>query len=394
MLKCLDSRAQRASTRSNSKAKGGSATLSPTLHRYANVTKKRDLSQYLKDEKKKGKAVVGNGARGITPLYTAVAQNGGLVHGAANPPNPGTNAAPDDAKKPFFRAFEHPFVLIDDIALLHAPIWKEYGPEALKSSKSGEPFPVLHWTCPLGYCPFVLPPATAMAPSPQAVAGKGSRGVTTRSKAAALDAHLTRIPEYSRPSKSRLQQIVQQQQQQQQHQHQQQHQAFPQPKPVQRGKGKRASALSANRARPGYCECCYERYSDLSKHISSLFHRQFALEDKNYAELDKLLGVLMREPTVKVVLEEEVDTSSSKALLRSPISQKSTDCAASSAGRNYTASKRAKQTMALKQFKPQNNDDADADKENNNWDVPTSPSCKRHRSNRLQPQGEPVRLDL
>lgn len=219
-----------------------------------------------------------------------------------------------DPKKPFFRPFEHPFVLISDCIHIHSPIWKEYGPEAGKSLKSGQPWPVLHWHCPVGYCPFVLPP-------PKPCASSAARN--TRSSL-----------------KSKHTPMV------------------------------RKSLLNANRARPGYCECCYERYSDLDKHVRSIFHRQFALEDKNYHELDNLLLHLVREPlTCIVALPQQSE------LLRSPVSQKSTISSSNgSIGRNYTANKRAKQTMALKTFCPN-------ERENSSCQIiPTSPSFKRRRS--------------
>jgi hypothetical protein len=285
-----------------------------------------------------------------------------------------------DPKKPYFRAFEHPYVLINDSAFLHAPIWKEFGPEAMKASKSGEPWPVLFWHCPVGFCPFVQPPSskTTVSPTnplPNHHAKGVPRGVTTRSKAVS-------------PTAIAASQIS----------------GMPKPRP------KRATIMNANRARPGYCECCYERYSDLSKHVSSLFHRQFALEDKNYADLDRLLLQLQR-PTLqqpKSAIESENNPNSTSentvTLLRSPVSQKSTvsDCNGS-IGRNYNANKRAKQTQALKDFKPHQNSLAAVDDNKENGVVvargcnvddeagsdsvmpapPTSPSFKRRRSNRV-----------
>jgi hypothetical protein len=145
----------------------------------------------------------------------------------------------------------------------------------------------------------------------------------------------------------------------------------------------------------------------LAKHVSSLFHRQFALEDKNYADLDRLLLQLQRTPMAKTTTTTSTVSSTgtnelpqnSTALLRSPVSQKSvvSDCNGS-IGRNYTANKRAKQTQALKEFKPFQHHD----KENNGDNLddmamgkqynepssalpvpPTSPSFKRRRSTRI-----------
>ncbi|WVF69037.1 hypothetical protein IAT40_003811 [Kwoniella sp. CBS 6097] len=45
---------------------------------------------------------------------------------------------------------------------------------------------------------------------------------------------------------------------------------------------------------PGYCENCRLRYSDLSVHVASKKHRRFAMNDENFADLDRLLYALQR----------------------------------------------------------------------------------------------------
>ncbi|WVQ85007.1 hypothetical protein IAT38_007171 [Cryptococcus sp. DSM 104549] len=44
----------------------------------------------------------------------------------------------------------------------------------------------------------------------------------------------------------------------------------------------------------GYCENCRLKYADLSVHMVSKKHRRFALNDENFASLDRLLGTLER----------------------------------------------------------------------------------------------------
>ncbi|WVQ96551.1 hypothetical protein IAU59_003656 [Kwoniella sp. CBS 9459] len=53
----------------------------------------------------------------------------------------------------------------------------------------------------------------------------------------------------------------------------------------------------------GYCENCRLRYSDLSVHVASKKHRRFAMNDANFADLDRLLYALQRPmhpATVKI----------------------------------------------------------------------------------------------
>ncbi|KAL1864515.1 hypothetical protein VTK73DRAFT_5818 [Phialemonium thermophilum] len=48
--------------------------------------------------------------------------------------------------------------------------------------------------------------------------------------------------------------------------------------------------------KPGYCENCNDKFDDFEEHIVSRKHRKFADNDKNWAELDALLGQLRRPP--------------------------------------------------------------------------------------------------
>lgn len=47
--------------------------------------------------------------------------------------------------------------------------------------------------------------------------------------------------------------------------------------------------------RPGYCENCRDKFDDFETHIVSREHRRFALNQKNWAELDSLLSRLHRD---------------------------------------------------------------------------------------------------
>lgn len=45
-------------------------------------------------------------------------------------------------------------------------------------------------------------------------------------------------------------------------------------------------------ARPGYCENCRTKYDNFDQHIQSNRHRNFACNDENFEEIDKLIAVL------------------------------------------------------------------------------------------------------
>jgi len=42
----------------------------------------------------------------------------------------------------------------------------------------------------------------------------------------------------------------------------------------------------------GWCECCNLKFSDMDEHLSSLKHKQFALNEVNYKQVDSILASL------------------------------------------------------------------------------------------------------
>ncbi|KLT43247.1 hypothetical protein CC85DRAFT_244511 [Cutaneotrichosporon oleaginosum] len=56
----------------------------------------------------------------------------------------------------------------------------------------------------------------------------------------------------------------------------------------------------------GYCENCRIRYTDLSVHMASRKHRRFALNEANFAELDKMLHCLQRPPNPMICVPSRV----------------------------------------------------------------------------------------
>lgn len=129
-----------------------------------------------------------------------------------------------------------------------------------------------------------------------------------------------------------------------------------------RKKDKPSTAAAVQRARPGFCECCCEKYSELEKHVKEPVHRQFALQSDNYEGIDNFLSGLKRQfksdyfykagnsensnPNASVLIE------SSFVNQNSPISPTTTNSNTIIAtARNYTGTKKLKQVMASKRVK-------------------------------------------
>ncbi|KAI9790998.1 MAG: hypothetical protein M1816_004565 [Peltula sp. TS41687] len=67
-------------------------------------------------------------------------------------------------------------------------------------------------------------------------------------------------------------------------------------KPTQALPPKTKSVVAATKKdpKPGYCENCREKFHDFDEHIASRNHRKFAMNDRNFVELDALLLKLAR----------------------------------------------------------------------------------------------------
>ncbi|GAA5910676.1 hypothetical protein JCM5296_001689 [Sporobolomyces johnsonii] len=64
--------------------------------------------------------------------------------------------------------------------------------------------------------------------------------------------------------------------------------------------------------KPGYCENCRIKYDDFKDHVISSKHRRFALNPKNWAELDLLLDLIARRPaTLESVMPPSPSSRSS-----------------------------------------------------------------------------------
>ena len=136
-----------------------------------------------------------------------------------------------------------------------------------------------------------------------------------------------------------------------------------------RKKEKNSGATAGQRARPGFCECCCEKYSELDKHVKETMHRQFALQSDNYEGIDNFLSGLKRQfkadylykngsqsgnnqnlnINTSLVHENSILMDNSLAIQKSPLSPTTTNSNTMIVtARNYTGTKKMKQYMASK----------------------------------------------
>lgn len=156
------------------------------------------------------------------------------------------------------------------------------------------------------------------------------------------------------------------------------------------------------RARPGYCECCGEKYAELEKHIRSIGHRQYALQDSNYSAIDSLLA-FMERPKLNAVNDKNNSQQQPGffAMPMSPVSSNN-NCNAAAINEkravqddrhqnvpprtNYTLKKRASQNEAIKHLNlhtsidpGDNSDDEVGNEEASVVPLNSSPSFKLRR---------------
>lgn len=49
-----------------------------------------------------------------------------------------------------------------------------------------------------------------------------------------------------------------------------------------------------DKPRPGYCECCYEKYSHMERHVAQQAHRKLVTSSEFYRVVDKVIATLQR----------------------------------------------------------------------------------------------------
>lgn len=287
--------------------------MSPILRKAAvELPHSKDLSHLLAEEKRLGLAgVVGRAGRAITPLYNAAAGAlsanltaalsklkaegntavvaGGALTGPQNPPeipnvadqNPNTSTrhlGTIQDKKVTHEPFQHPFILLEESSYTFAPVYKEYSP----SSQELCTYPMLNLDAAEFHCPWLSRhqgcsrPIAEIIPvvhQPVLVANHNKHRAAKTVRTLAQHRAVT-------------EQVV-----------------INRPKAIPYGLGKaplpsvntiKTSKPTVERARPGFCECCYEKYSNLEKHLRQDSHRRLVSNTDFYRSVDRLVWQLVR----------------------------------------------------------------------------------------------------
>lgn len=283
--------------------------LSPTLQKAASVTKKRDLQQYLEEEKRRQQSR--NNKSKTSILRTT-----------KNTPSHHHQHQQEDAQVGGMdiKEFTNPFIMIEDSEYRYAAAYKEYEGGDGNIIK----YPIFYWNSAPGHSPFILPTnPTFPINRPVPLAELSCPGMTTRSKAARKSTPSFRRPTYS---------------------------------------------VTTNKPRPGFCECCWEKFSDLDQHVTTGKHRIYARNSEHYLNLDLLLEQYKRPELLNArrlpALKEPISPAKSFAA-----SKEEEKCSVS---RGYTESKRRKQMEASQAL---------FEKAASIPGIYSSPSVKRQRKN-------------
>lgn len=165
---------------------------------------------------------------------------------AANRPGfhfstPQQPSLPSHIQKEQFEVFKFPYIMIEDLEEQFKPIFKEYKP--VKQGREPS-LPVFYLDSAVAHCPFICP--SNYAPS-----HKSSLGVAIPLKPSTDNKAIVEARIANRMKIVRLK-------------------------------------------KPGYCECCHEKYEHLEEHILLPKHRKFVTNTVNYAKIDKLIKELYR----------------------------------------------------------------------------------------------------
>ncbi|NXJ02190.1 DBF4B protein, partial [Psophia crepitans] len=60
-------------------------------------------------------------------------------------------------------------------------------------------------------------------------------------------------------------------------------------------KSPRSTPVTVPKKKRGFCECCQETFEELQKHLQSPQHRRFALDDSQYAPVDRIISQLTND---------------------------------------------------------------------------------------------------
>ncbi|NWX91331.1 DBF4B protein, partial [Nothoprocta ornata] len=65
-------------------------------------------------------------------------------------------------------------------------------------------------------------------------------------------------------------------------------------RPSEGEKSHRSTPVTVPKRKRGFCECCQETFEELQNHLQSLQHKQFALDDSQYAPVDDIISQLTK----------------------------------------------------------------------------------------------------
>lgn len=293
--------------------------LSPTLKKAIPELKyTNDLSHMLAEEKRLGVAAgtMNRPARGLAPLYNAAAgavppnqlqaalqrlkAEPAAESNAAGPLMPLTNVQVGPKllgvigeKKVIYMPFKHPFLLLEECTHTFAPVYKEYAPitYADSSTHTVSTYPKLCVGSQEYHCPWI-----------------------NRHHGPEKDKTLIIPPPSSRPilvshAKNRVAQTIRTLAQ---HRSNTEKRIQMRPRMSPRAVGRAplpaigfhgTPKQQPERPRPGFCECCYEKYSNLEQHIKAENHRKLVSNSEFYRTVDRVLWTLMR-PAARVVPQQ------------------------------------------------------------------------------------------
>jgi len=221
-------------------------------------------------------------------------------------------------KETTFHQFRAPFVLLEAATLAFSPLHKEYvetQPASADNSvrQSPLPYPTIFYESQDFSCPWVISSRLIthgrpllVHPPPLELMAKASRHQQSQS---ILTKPLLSKKDTSLVTLRRLKQ----------------HNTVVKDRTIDYGLGTApipvihttiaSSKAAADRPRPGYCECCYEKYSSLERHLRKEGHRRFAKATDYYRAVDEVAAALVRSNLRILSLTKIIDEN---AVPRSP----------------------------------------------------------------------------
>ena len=282
--------------------------LSPTIRKAAeDLQKDKDLFGMLAAEKRYGASVSTiRGGRAITPLYNSAANYiPPIVQATVIPATAANNCGGGDDepqmvdtksnslfafskilgtvgdKKIVYKAFQYPYIMIEEITHNFAPVHKEYTP--LSEEVEYNTFPFLNLQSQPYHCPWSTrsvrdQPILAIKPAPVLVPMSNRNRVEKTIRSLEKHWHSQSATAASRP-KPQVSGLG--------------HAPLPQLTGV---VAKRTDEKEKERTKAGFCECCYEKYSCIAKHVALESHRKLVCSSEFYRTVDKVIESLVRPP--------------------------------------------------------------------------------------------------